>query len=71
MSAPTPQIARLDADLQMLALKREAREADERMRRLLVEEQEYHLHRMYSDSPRVLPDCQYVSYLPGPTGGQS
>jgi hypothetical protein len=68
MSTPTPDPTTLDDDLQMLAMKRAF---DKRTKRLLLEEQQYHLHRMYSDSPRVLPDCQYVNYLPGPDGGQS
>lgn len=75
MTAPTPEIARvdvplaqLDADLQFLRLKREA--AD-RMRRLMVEDQQYDVHHLDVDSTAVLPDCQFVSYLPGPAGGQS
>ncbi|MFD4921205.1 hypothetical protein ACFWNE_07775 [Streptomyces goshikiensis] len=75
MTAPTPPIARLDvplaqldADLQFLRLKREA---EARMLRLMVEDQQYDVHRRYSDSAYCLPDCQYVNYLPGPAGGQS
>lgn len=75
MTAPTPPIARLDvplaqldADLQFLRLKREAAE---RMQRLMVEDQQYDVHHLDVDSAYVLPDCQYVSYLPGPAGGAS
>lgn len=41
MTAPTPEIARLDADLQMLALKREAAE---RFRKGLLGEYGHLLH---------------------------
>ena len=75
MTAPTPDIARLDVPLAQLdadlALLRLKREAAARMQRLLVEDQQYDLHHLDADSTCVLPDCQYVNYLPGPAGGQS
>ncbi|MFF5703466.1 hypothetical protein ACFY7H_13295 [Streptomyces sp. NPDC012794] len=66
MTAPTPPIARLDADLQMLALKRAA---DERMRRLMVAEQQYDVDHLDIDSQASLPGSYPVSYLR--LGGQS
>ncbi|WP_405941563.1 hypothetical protein [Streptomyces sp. NBC_00207] len=74
MTAPTPDIARLDvplaqldADLQFLRLKREAAA---RMKQLMVEDQQYDVHHLDADSACVLPDCEYVNYLPR-AGGQS
>lgn len=60
MSAPTPEIARLDVDLQMLALKREA---DERMRRMTVAAHQYDVDHLDLDSQATLPGSYPVSYL--------
>lgn len=66
MSAPTPDLTRLDAGLQMLALKRVAAE---RMRRLMVADQQYDVDHLDLDSQATLPDSYPVSYLR--LGGQS
>ncbi|MGW6946121.1 hypothetical protein ACWGHD_04260 [Streptomyces xanthophaeus] len=70
-----PAIARLDvplaqlsADLEFVRLKRETAE---RMKQLMVEDQQYDMHHLDADSACILPDCQFISYLPGPDGGQS
>jgi hypothetical protein len=60
MSTPTPDITRLDADLQMLALKRVAAE---RMRRLMVADQQYDVDHLDIDSQAALPSSHPVSYL--------
>ncbi|MFE2850643.1 hypothetical protein ACFXJO_05845 [Streptomyces lavendulae] len=51
MSEPTPQIARLDADLQMLVLKRTAAADEaERLRQGLLAEYSHLLHDADSDA---------------------
>ena len=60
MSAPTPEISRLDADPQMLALKREAAE---RMRRLMVADHQYDVDHLDPASQYRLPDSYPVNYL--------
>ncbi|MFJ8208167.1 hypothetical protein [Streptomyces sp. NPDC096033] len=66
MTAPTPEVTRLDADLQMLALKREAAE---RMRRMTVAAHQYDVDHLDLDSQATLPGSYPVSYLH--LGGQS
>lgn len=59
-------LAQLDADLQMLRLKREAAE---RMRGLMVAEQKYEVQHLDADSLYPGPDSYSVNYLQ--VGGQS
>lgn len=60
MSAPLPQIARMDADLQRLTLKREA---DARMKRLAVAAQQYDVDHLDVTSQYRLPGSYPVDYL--------
>jgi hypothetical protein len=59
MSAPLPQIARLDADLQMLALKRQA---TARFRAGELAEQRHQLLDLDADS-LPFPGAVYGTYL--------
>lgn len=74
MSAPTPDIARLDvplaqlsADLEFVRLKREAAEE---LKRLKVQAHQYDVSHLDADSKYTLPGCTHSSYLTGIPGGQ-